>query len=101
MWLQGANVGEEIHVDSDNMFPPAVGLCLAFVLIPSHHWVQAPGPPTQLCQRLPGEGAQIWPGSLNYHSAPTTRQIRTVAAETENHSMRTVLKLLGVFSKHS
>lgn len=22
MELQGANVGEEIHVDSDNMFPP-------------------------------------------------------------------------------
>lgn len=69
--LQDANVSEEIHVDSDNMSPlpvphPVVGLCLAFVLIPSHHWVQAPGPPTQLCQRLPEEGAQIWPGCLNH-----------------------------------
>lgn len=61
-------------------FPPAVGLCLAFVLIPSHHWVQAPGPPTQLCQRFPEEGAQIWLGRLNYPSAPQAGQMRAAAA---------------------
>ena len=55
--------------------PPAVGLCLAFVLIPSHYWVQAPGPPTQLCQRLPEEGVQI---CLNYCSAPKTGHICSI-----------------------
>lgn len=69
-------------------FPPAVGLCLAFVLIPSHHWVQAPGPPTQLCQRLPEEGAQIWLGCLNYRSAPKTGHICSIRFQRNKEKKR-------------
>lgn len=77
------------------MFPPVVGLCLAFVLIPSHHWVQAPGPPTQLCQRFPEEGAQIWLGTLNYPSAPKAGQMCTAAAGSE---IRNQLKCTQVWT---
>lgn len=59
---------EEIHVDSDNMVPPAVGLCLAFVLIPSHRWVQARGPPTSSCQRRLRQRHSNMAVCLNYYS---------------------------------
>lgn len=89
---------------------PAVELCLAFVLIPSHHWVQAPGPPTQLCQRLPKEDAQIWPGCLNYRSAPKTghiigsirfqrnKQTNKQKKSVERHRILNLLTFLNVFN---